>query len=250
MSFLEDMIYVNKNVLGKTVKSFTKNWQITLTVVAYTLINILVYNLFNILFAGPFSLLSGIIRTLVNSSIVSSYLYSLFNIISYGRFSLDIFKNGFTQYVRKIYGIFFIGYLGRLLLSLVAPMFGVSAGFITIIVGIMVAFVLNPLPEAVYLKSYGSLDTITYSLEFLKENFVQWFVPNLLFYGVIYLLTGQLLFNLFNTNLEFVFSSNVLDILLFAVGQVIFSFMMVYRGHLFKVLSTSNRRKRMFMRKV
>lgn len=250
MNFFEDMIYVNKGVLNKTVKSFAKNWTILLTVFAYSIINIIVYSLFNILFAGPLSLLSGIIRTLISSSIVSSYLYSLFNIINYNRFNIDIFKNGFTEYVRKIYGIFFVGYLGRLLLSLAGPMFGQSGELLILLINLSLVFVLNPLPETVYLKEYSSWESIVYSLEFLKENFVNWILPNMVFYVLIYFISGQLITDVFNTSLDFDFSTNMVDLLLFLVAQVVFSFMMIYRGHLFKVLSTSNRRKRMFMREI
>ena len=81
----------------------------------------------------------------------------------------------------------------------------------------------------------------------MKENWIEWLIPNVVLLGLLYLVTGNVLTSLFSTGL----SINVLSIrgiVLYLIGQVIFSFTMIYRGVLFDILSTSTRRKRMFMR--
>ena len=93
-----------------------------------------------------------------------------------------------------------------------------------------------------------TLDGLAYSLDFARENIVNWFVPNLLMYGILYLVTGNVILNLFTTSLPFVGGSPI-GIGMYLLGQLLFSFVMVYRGHLYKILSTSNPRKRMFMSK-
>lgn len=236
--------------MDKTLKSFKKNWMIVFTGVVYTIINLLALNLSGILFAGPMSLLSGIAFALLRSSIASNYLYLLFNIVNYNRLTIDNFKEGFTYYIRKMYGIFFVAYIGRLLLATIAPLLGPIGSYLDISVYLLIALALNALPETVYSKSYDSWESILYSLEFLKENWLNWIVPNALFYLGIYLISGKMLLNVFNTHLEFNFSTAPLYIGSYAIAQIIFSFMMVYRGHLYKILSTSTRRKRMFMKKI
>lgn len=250
MNFLEDMIDINKGVLDKTMKSFIKNWIIIFTGIVYTIINLLAFNLLGLIFAGPLSILSGIAFALLRSSIASNYLYLLFNIVNYNRLTTNNFKEGFTYYIRKMYGIFFVAYIGRLLLTTITPLLGGIGNYLNISVYLLMAIALNALPETVYSKSYDSWESILYALEFLKENWLNWLVPNALFYAAIYLISGNLLLNVFNTHLEFNFSTAPLYIVIYAIAQTVFSFMMIYRGHLYKILSTSTRRKRMFMKKI
>ncbi|OLS02821.1 hypothetical protein [Tissierella creatinophila] len=250
MDYLEDMIYVNKSVLEKSVKSFAKNWMIVLTAIVYTVINLILYRLLGIVFRGPLFILSGIASALVMSSIVSNYLYLLFNIVNYNRLTINDFKEGFTNYVRKIYGVFFVGYLGSLLLQMVVPVLGPLGNYLDIAIYIVMGIALNALPETIYLKSYDAWESILYALEFLKENWLNWVIPNAVFYISIYLISGNILLNVFDTHLAFNFAKSPLYILMYAISQIVFSFMMIYRGHLYKILSTSTRRKRMFMKKI
>lgn len=245
------MIYVNKSALDKTIKSIRKNWMIILTGFVYTAINLVIYNLFGILFRGPISILSGIASALITSSLISNYLYLLYNIVSYNRMTMDNFKDGFTHYVRKIYGVLFVAYIGRLLLSFVIPVLGPIGVSLGILLPLILGFALNALPETVYLKGYDAWESIVYSLEFLKENWINWLLPNLILYGSVYVLIGKfLLGNVFNTHINFNPSANPMYILIYIVAQGIFSFMMIYRGHLYRTLSTSTRRKRTFMKNI
>lgn len=251
MNFIEDMIYVNKSALDKTFKSITKNWMIILTGFVYTVINLVLYNLMGVLFRGPLYILSGIASALVMSSLVSNYLYLLFNLVSYNRLTTNNFKDGFTYYVRKIYGVFFVGYIGSLLLSIVIPMLGSLGVTLGFVLPMVLGLGLNALPETIYLKGYDSWESILYSLEFLKDNWINWLLPNIILYGAIYFLTGNLLIgNVFNTHLGFSLSTNFIYLGMYLIAQTIFSFMMIYRGHLYKILSTSTRRKRTFMKKI
>lgn len=251
MNYLEDMIYVNKSALDKTLKSITKNWMIILTGFLYTIINLVLYSVLGLLFRGPLYILSGIASALIMSSLVSNYSYLLFNIVNYNRLTMDNFKEGFTHYVRKIYGILFIGYIGSLLLSFVLPILGSISAGLGFILALILGIALNALPETIYLKDYDAWESILYSLEFLKDNWINWLVPNVILYGAIYFITGEILLgNVFNTHLGFNFSTSPIYVGRYLIAQTIFSFMMIYRGYLYRVLSTSTRRKRTFMKKI
>jgi len=200
------------------------------------------------IFSGPLSILSGFITYFIQSAIISNYLYLLFNVINYDRLRLNDFKQGFMYFLWKVYGVLFIFYLARLLLSLVADVLGTGAYILNIIIGIIALVVFNPLPEAIYLKNYTPTDTVINTIEFTKENWFNWLFPNAILIIILYFITGNLLTGLFNTSVSFMgFSFKM--ILQYLVGQIIFSFMMIYRGHLYKLLSSSTRRKRMFMNK-
>lgn len=251
MEFLEDMMIINKSVLDKTFKSFINNWLLVFTGIIYTLVNLVLYRLMGILFSGSLNILSGIASALITSTIISNYLYLLFNVINYNRLTVNNFRDGFTEFVRKIYGVLFVAYIVNLLFSLILPGVGAMAGNLSYVIYLIAGLVLNALPETIYLKDYGAWDSIVYSFEFIKENLVNWIVPNAIFYGLIYMITGRILLeNIFNTHLGFSFSTNIIYIIMYIAAQVIFTFMMIYRGHLYKILSTSTRRKRMFMRKI
>lgn len=247
MDIIKDMIYVNKTSGMKTLKNFKKNWYILFTGIVYTILNLMIFNIISRLFIGPLYILSGIVVAIISSSFISNYLYLLFNIINYDRITFQDFKDGFTFFLWKIYGVFFIGYIASLLLSL----FGGTLGDITTLLYLGVLIALNALPETLYLKTYSPWESILKALEFIQENWLNWLIPNMIFLILLYMITGNILTNIFNTHLSFnVFSVfSIKEIIRYILGQILFSIMMMYRGNLYKILSTSTRRKRMFMNK-
>lgn len=248
MDLLKDFKYVSQHSLKKTIESLKKNFLIIFTGLIYGIITIGVGVVVSFIFQGPLRIISGFITYFIQSAIISNYLYLLFNIINYNRFSINDFKQGFTAFLWKVYGVFFIIYIGRLLLSTLGIL-GSGALFLNMIISFLALIVLNALPESIYLKSYAPLDTLMYALEFIKENWLNWLIPNLIFIGLIYIVTGNILTGLISTSIGFRLTLSLRSIILYISGQVMFSFMMIYRGHLFKLLSTSTRRKRMFMNK-
>lgn len=249
MDFIKDFIYVNKTAGNKALKSIKKNWLIIFTGLLYTTLNLAVFWLITIFLRGPLYILSGILIAIVTSSLISNYLYLLFNIINYNRMTLQDFKQGFTYFIWKIYGVLFIGYLANLLLSFIYPMIGDFSSALSLIISISIVIFLNPLPETIYLKHYESLENIIYSFEFIQANWLNWLLPNAILTIVLFFLTGHILTGLFNTHLAFNYIENPIYMVRYLLGQFLFSLMMIFRGHLFKILSTSTRRKRMFMNK-
>ena len=233
----------------KTLESFKKNWIIIFTGIVYTILNIVIYSVIGSLLTGPLYILSGIIAAIVTSAMISNYLYLLFNIINYNRVTLQDFKKGFTYFLRKIYGIIFIGYVASLLLDFVSGILGSMAPILFILLYLSMLVILNPLPETVYLKYHSAWESIVETMDFMKENWLNWGIPNIIFSLLLYLSTGRILFELFNINISFGFIFEIKDLAIYLIGQVIFSVMMIYRGYLYKLLSGSTRRKRMFMNK-
>ena len=115
------------------------------------------------------------------------------------------------------------------------------------ILQILILVLLNPLPETIYQKGYTAPNTFVYTFDFFKENWFNWIIPIGIFTILIYLVSGQMLTGLFNINIDFTFNFSIVYLLRYLIGQTIFTFMMIYRGYLYKLLSTSTIRKRMFM---
>lgn len=249
MEYLKDILYVNKTSFLKTLDSIKKNWIIVFTGLVYSALSIVSFSLLGILFQGILGIFAGIIITIVTSSFISNYLYLLFNVINYNRITMQDFKEGFTHFIWKVYGVFFIGYLGSYLLGAISNILGSGSIILSLIISISILVLLNPLPETIYIKSYSPWESILYTFEFMMENWLNWIIPNILFHLGLYFLTGNMLINLFNTHISFNLSFNLRYIVMYLVGQALFSFIMIYRGHLYKLLSGSTRRKRMFMNK-
>ena len=249
MNILKDIMYVNKNAGIKTLQSFKKNWIIIFTGFIYTILNIVIYSILGSLLSGPLYIISGIIAAIVSAAMVSNYLYLLFNIINYDRVTIQDFKNGFTYFFRKIYIVVFIGYIAERLLSLVSDILGNTSAILVPILYLAALIVLNPLPETIYLKHNDSWESILEAVNFMKENWLNWALANIIFSLLLYIVTGNTLLNLFNTHIPFDFIFNIRGLVLYLIGQTMFSVLMIYRGHLYKLLSGSTRRKRMFMNK-
>ncbi|NLM03825.1 MAG: hypothetical protein GX214_02270 [Clostridiales bacterium] len=247
MDIIKDIFYTNKRVFKLAIDSFIKNWIIIFTGLFYSLATIILY-----ISLPHFWILAGLVMIIVTSALISNYLHLINCIITRNKFDIQDFKEGFTIYLNKVWGISFIGWFGSLVVStLIMPIFsrGNLAIELNLIINFLVITLLNALPESVYQKMYNPWDTIVYTFEFIKENWIEWFVPNIILSIVLYLLTGSFLSGVFKYYIPLRF--NILSprvFLIYILGQIIFSFTMIYRGYLFDILSTSTRRKRLFMR--
>lgn len=249
MDIIKDLAIVNSNVFKKSIKGFKNNWLIIFTGFAYTLLNLLLFSLVNFLFRGVLSILAGFVVAIITSSLISNYLYLLYNIIKYDRISLENFKDGFKYFIWKVYGIFFIAWVGSFLLDNIGNVIRLPYYTFNLIVSILVLIIFNPLPEIIYQKSYSPWQSVISSFEFMKENWFNWLLPNSLFIFLIYKFSGRIITNMFTTHLSFNLDLSAWGILVYLIGQVLFSFIMIYRGFLFEILSSSTRRKRFYMRK-
>ncbi len=249
MDLIKDFLLVNKSTIKKSTKSLGKNWMLVFTGLVYTILNILLLIILNTFFRGPLYILVGFIMAIVSSSLISNYLYLLSNIISYDRITMGNFKEGFKYYLWKVYGVFFIAWIADYLLSMISGIAGANADLLNRVIKIVILVALNPLPETIYQKYYSSFESIQYAFNFMKENWFNWLLPNIILYLFLYLVTGRVMTDLFTTHLSFGLSLGFKELVKYILGQVLFSFIMIYRGHLFKLLSTSTRRKRMYTNK-
>lgn len=208
-----------------------------------------IYIIVSTIFVGALSIIANIVLAIVSAGLISNYLYLLHKVINYNKITLQDFKDGFTYFLRKVYMIFFFAWIGSLLLNAVSNFLGSNFYILYIIVYLSIFIILNALPETLYLKTLEPMESIIYSFDFIKENWINWLIPNVILYITLFLLTGITITNIFTTYLYFSFDFNPISIIIYLLGQVLFSFVMIYRGHLFKILSGSTRRKRMFMSK-
>lgn len=245
MNLFKDIWETNKEIIPKAYRLLLKNWPILFTGIVYSIILILLWRV-----AFMFWILAGLVITLVQSAIISNYLYLIENIIRYQRITMEDFKAGFTVYIWKIYGImiviWFANYGASLFLS---PLFNIRLGTVSLwfLVKVAAFLLLNSLPEVIYQKHFYIGETFRYSFEFIKENWIDWYIPNVVLGLLFYIVMGDIRTpDLLLRNRMFAFASS--GILPYLVGQLLLAYLMIYRGLLFEILSGTSRRKRMFMR--
>ncbi len=249
MNFIQDIIETNKEILPKSIKSTIKNWKIFLVGIAYVFASLIMWRV-----ASYAWILGGIIMALFQSAVISNYLYLIENIVLYNRFTMYDFKTGFTVYLRKIYTILILFWLVDWGISLfLSPIRYISIGPLSLwfIIRLVAFVLLNTLPETIYQKHYDGLGSVTYSFEFIKENWIEWFIPNIVIFvmGYIINIISNNIISIILINNPIPFVDTIISIVVYSIlYQLIIAFAMIYRGHLFNVLSTSTRRKRMFMR--
>lgn len=249
MEIINDIIDVNKKTFKKTINSLRTGWPIIFTGIVYTVLNAIIFGLVFTLFKGPLSIIAGLIAAVISAAMISNYLYLLFNVVNYNRLTFQDFKDGFTAFTRKIYSVFFYGWIASILLDFIGSAAGSGIKLFNSLITIAILIAFNPLPETIYLKSYDGLESIKYSAEFMRENILNWALANIVLQLIMYLISGNVIVDLFTTNISMSYYFGPSNILIHLIGQFLFSFIMIYRGHLFKLLSTSTRRKRMFMSK-
>ena len=245
MNIFQYILETNREVLKKSTPLVLKNWPILFTGVVYSVIILFLFRV-----AFMFWILAGIIVTAVQSALISNYLYLIENIIRYGKISIEDFKRGFTVYIWKVYGIMVVIWFVNYGLSLfLSPLLRIQIGFVSFwsLIQLAAFILLNCLPEVIYQKHYMVGESFSYCVEFIKENWLDWFVPNILLGVLFVVLTGRVLTANFLIGNPLVRLS-IDGIVLYLAGQLFLSFVMIYRGLLFQLLSGSSRRKRAYMR--
>ena len=184
---------------------------------------------------GALGPLSGMFLRLALYFAFSSYLYFAAGTVANQKVDLADLKKSFLVYFWSLMGLFFVLWIVDIILGAVL---GQNPNRSVILRGVdLIAFiVLNPAPEIIYLKgTRGGMDTITRSVAFIQENWIEWFIPNALIgFAAYWLVThlGEL--------------PSAVTIIAALLGGAIFHGVMVFRGHLFGALDGSTHRQRMY----
>ena len=206
------------------------------------------------LFARSYGTIIGFIIPLLTSLILSSYFSVLSDLIYYNRISFRNFSKTFMAYFASIYSVFFI----LMIISFFMPGIGVMMGATTL-VGAVITLALNPIAESIYIRGEYYTSAYTHSLEFMRENFLLWTIPFLIYLGILHLLGFDFAFMIVSnsivdlplgqeimTGLSY---TNPLDpqnikILLASIITAVYA---IFRGNLYRILVGSTRRKRAYM---
>lgn len=209
--------------------------------------------------AGLFgSLAGGFLLGFVLAYVVACYLVTVRNSLERASLSLkEMFEEGlalFSPVIGVLFAFFIIGYLGRFVFS------NPNSQWMLACLNLLLAVFLNPIPEILMVRPNFVLSMASESYEFILENFVEWFLPFLLILLPLFIISPSLSIGvgikIFTNNplyaLEyfiylasgFAFISSA--VLYLTPVLLIVYFIAIFRLALYRSLSGSTRRKRMY----
>jgi hypothetical protein len=228
-----------------TVVRVQRNWWIALLPFLYGLILFVAGLIFS-----PFGMAGGLIMGLVTAICTSSYLYFLAGAVNGSRMYLHELPESWRPYFSPVITILFFFFLIQFTLNVMRAPFEAA-----MLINLILLVVLNPIPEIIYQGRSDGLDMLQESVEFLRENAIEWFLPLIVLVLLSFILpipllsavlsSGTLGASTFGSIEAFLYGS-VSGIVLALFSAFILFVIMVFRGLLFATLSTSTRRQRVY----
>lgn len=189
---------------------------------------------------SPMGFAGGFVLSLARSAVLSVYTYFVAQIVAKNRVGLADLRTSLGAYFWTWVNVFFAIWIISLLLG--PMMLTAQSRQLRDALVMLSLVVFNAAPEVIYLKgTSGFIETAQRSFGFLQENWIEWFVPNALILGGVWLLIGGVI-----PVRALPWPGLTVPVLLGVLLHVV----VVFRGFLFEMLDGSTHRQRMYrMRK-
>jgi hypothetical protein len=210
--------------------------------------------------AGPLGLVGGFLIFLATAACVSSILSVLAEAVAHERIRVNELGPGFGRYLSSIAGVLFLFWVIELLLTLIVEQ-NPAMAWLELAVNLGLFLLCNPLPELVYRGQRDGIGLVDEAVQFMRANAIEWLLPVALLLVPIFaigLREGLV-------TMADVGATNALGVveltlrawlppmgeigqfLLLIVASVLLSWIMLFRGFLFRALANSGRRQRVFV---
>ena len=256
-----------RQALQKTWLSLLRGWMTIVAVIAFLFLLLLVQQI-----ATPLGMAGGFLLGAVNALLVGMTLSLIEQGVSYARTITirDVFDS-FGHYFWDVIGVLFVLWIPLMALDLGTQQ-NPNGPLISYAVMLLIFILLNPAPEIIYQVPHDSpLDIFKRAYDFVLENWIEWFLPMaLLLLPLVAAPGGLKSFFLLShrvgrgAGLDFsqilIFPFMILGSWLASLGvdpglaqYLILIFtpplavsILLFRGHLFALLSRSSHRQRQF----
>ena len=209
-----------------------KNWPVLFSLFVYQAVLF-----FGARAAVYLGIVGGFLMSLVLAACLGSLLYLVEMMVRTGRVSWEDFGRSFGVYLWDFVAVLFAFWVLSQVATLVLAQ--LPQGHVIILCIVLVSFVLfNAVPELIYLGHYNLAALLARSYEFVANNWIEWFPPNLLLAVTL----GALWLYPTETPAGWIVQR--------VLGSLFFYFTMVVRGLLFIELDGSTRRSRIFRHKM
>jgi hypothetical protein len=230
-------------------KRALKAWPAAFSLIIYAVILAIAARL-----VGGLGILGGLLLGLVAAACASGYLYLLLQAVRGLPLRWDDLRRGFGALFGDVISVMFSLWIIGLLVMLLVRGAGDKGPAISAMVGLAMAFFLNPVPELIYLGRSRSFDLLLESARFVLANPLAWFLPNLAVAVLLLAPTGALAVG-HPGELLLVFSAvfspgglfrifAALPLWVLPLLLLLLHFAMVFRGLLFEALSSGSARRR------
>jgi hypothetical protein len=234
MKTVQVTLWMYAAALRRSLEAVSKNWIVSFAPLAYGFILSVTVSI-----VAPLGLIGGLILGLVSQACVSSGLYLIENIVRMGKANFDDFVKGFTVYLWELVRISFILWIPLRVISIALS--GVpNGGLIFLFIQIALYVLLNPVPEFIYQTRASGIELLGASYNFIVENWIEWFVPNIALTLLAYFLLNMLSFLAFSLP-----GFAQFFLVTFGLGLCL-TYIMVFRGFLFAELHGTTRRSRAY----
>jgi hypothetical protein len=235
MKIVQVTLWMYALSLRRSWEAVCKNWIVSFAPLAYGLILSLTVSI-----VGFLGIIGGFILGLVSQACVSSGLYLVENVVRMGKTNFDDFAKGFTVYLWELVRIAFILWIPLQVLSMALGQAGPDGGLILLLIQLALYILLNPVPEFIYQTRTSGVELLGASYNFIVENWIEWFIPNIVLTVLAYLSLSAL--SLLTVGLP---AFGQFFIVSFGFGLCL-SYIMVFRGFLFAELNGTTRRSRAY----
>lgn len=223
-----------QRVASRAASLAARNWAVLLSVFAYAAIMTAASALLGVMasFGMAVVWLAGFAMALVSAACAASFLYLVEMIVRTNRVTLADFQRSFGVYLWDVMGVAFVLWI---VFRFVAPALASlpQATVLLIALNVLILVFGNAVPELIYLGHHSTLALLEESYRFVGENWIEWFPPNLILFGILIVLNAPLV-------------EGVANLLQLGVTALFVYFAMVFRGLLFLELYGTSRRGRMF----
>lgn len=205
-------------------------------------------------FTAPLGIIGGLITGFVLAMCVSSYLYFIEGVVNGNRMHLNELIESWRPHFGSVINILFLFFIIQYALAFLTPPGDATAMILASLIELILLIILNPIPEIIYQGRSDGLAMLQESVEFLRANGVEWFLPFIVLAVVsafvlpLPLLEGPLQFGrlTFPTTVGGIPQGSLVGLLWSAVSAFLLFGIMIFRGLLFRALSGTTRRQRLF----
>jgi hypothetical protein len=227
-------LWIYAEALRRSWECVMRNWVVSFAPLAYgmglSLVGFLV---------APLGIVGGVLMMLASQACVSSGLYLIENMVRSGKTDFSDFLKGFTVYIWELIQISFILWIPMRILAMVLASTP-NAGLIYFLVQMTLYIILNPVPEFIYQTRSSGIELLGSSYNFIVENWIEWFLPNILI-----TVAGYFFLNFLGVVTYGLPGFLQLFIIVFGFGLCL-TYFMLFRGFLFAELHGTTRRSRTY----
>jgi hypothetical protein len=245
------MFRLYRDVLVLAVRRTAQSWLAAVSIPIYGLILLFAAQLLS-----GWGFVGGLLLSLVAMACFAGYLFLLSEGVAGSKIQLADIKRGMSG-MWSVCSVAFLLMILGFVVAMLASAAGPKKEAVNAIALLAMAFFLNVLPELLYTSRNNSVGLLKESADFVMANPFAWFAPNLVFaLGVLALASPELRFDqpahllvgLASLASPAVIGRLIDSVPIWAIPLVIiaFHFMMVFRGLLFRELTTSSSRMRAF----